>query len=273
MNRKFKKILSAVLAVVMVFSTLPVMADYYFTEYDNYGPYKVGDTFEYGSYPQSQVTDEETLKALNSLELEWVSYGYYNNWKQSDFMKYADVSYNGEKYRAVTFSQYRPSDTHKRGSKDTSKQDDNGYHTNEVYFFKYEPLEWVLLIPRTGWAMCKNVIDAQPFFNQTYTDGEFIFVDPDLTVEAGYSLSNAYAWLGEFTETVYTNNMISDDDSIFKGTPEIFIPSYYEISWDTYGTTMGSLRAARATDYTAAQGCSLVTNEKESCYMTSTLAS
>ena len=96
MNRKFKKILSAVLAVVMVLCAVPITT--YATDSDDYCSYKVGDIIEFGSYPQSQVTDEETLKALNSLELEWVSYGYYNNYGQSDFMKYADVSYNGEKY-------------------------------------------------------------------------------------------------------------------------------------------------------------------------------
>lgn len=85
--------------------------------------YKVGDIVEFGSYPQSKVTNSSLVSALNSVSKNWVSYGYYSGtgcyatdygtgyatMVQGDWMKYADFTYNGTKYRAVTFSQYRPS--------------------------------------------------------------------------------------------------------------------------------------------------------------------
>ena len=44
------------------------------------GSYSAGDTFEYGTYPQSRVTDEETVAALNAQvkDSDWQSYGYYS---------------------------------------------------------------------------------------------------------------------------------------------------------------------------------------------------
>ena len=71
-------------------------------------------TVQLGAYPQSAVTDPALLQTLNGLELEWISYGYYsgNNFfgsaKASDCMQYADVEWNGTRYRAVTASDYRP---------------------------------------------------------------------------------------------------------------------------------------------------------------------
>ena len=73
--------------------------------------YKVGDIVEFGSYPQSRVTNSSLVSALNKVSKNWVSYGYYNGdgssfdaMVQGDWMKYADFTYNGTKYRAVTFS-------------------------------------------------------------------------------------------------------------------------------------------------------------------------
>ena len=54
-----KKALCLVLAIIIVVGTIPLA---------NAGSntYKVGDIIKFGSYPQSRVTDNVTINALNS---------------------------------------------------------------------------------------------------------------------------------------------------------------------------------------------------------------
>lgn len=90
--------------------------------------------------------------------------------KPGDWMKYADFTYNGTKYRAVTFSQYRPYWTDNSTSSGTN-QDYNGYTTNNIYYFKYEPLKWRVLDPSTGLVLCESIIDSQAYSNTIYSYG------------------------------------------------------------------------------------------------------
>ena len=176
-----KKILSVILALIFILSLLSLSAFASITEEtktlntsNTSKAYraKVGDTFEFGSYSQSLITDSDLVDALENIEGSWISYDYYySDTSQSDFMKYRDVKYKGEKYRAVTFSSYRPIST---SSPNYSSQDNNGYHTNTVYWFKYEPLEWKVLNPDTGLCMCTSIIDSQQFYNNY---GEFCYAN------------------------------------------------------------------------------------------------
>ncbi len=75
-----------------------------------------GDVIEYGAYPQSRVTDEALISALDDAPKTWTSYNYMTGtgheddglMEASDYMKFADFFFNGAKYRAVTFTEYRP---------------------------------------------------------------------------------------------------------------------------------------------------------------------
>ncbi|HBL41558.1 MAG TPA: hypothetical protein DDY98_08405, partial [Ruminococcaceae bacterium] len=140
--------------------------------------YSSDEVISFGSYPQSFVADESMIAVLNreSNALAWTSYGYYSgtgsaddgNMAPGDYMKYKDFTYNGEKYRAVTFTSFRPTSTGKACSADTSVQDDNGFAENAVYFFKYEPLTWRVLDPKTGYMVCTKAIDSQAYQNYVY---------------------------------------------------------------------------------------------------------
>jgi len=133
------------------------------------GNEKVGDIITFGSYPQSQVTNSTLISALNKLPKTWKSYGYYDgSMVPGDWMKYADVTYNGNKYRAVTFSKYRPFATIIHNPDIISDQENNGYYKNTVYWFKYEPLSWRVLDPEEGFVLCNNIIDSQPYNNTIY---------------------------------------------------------------------------------------------------------
>ena len=116
----FKSLLALTLALIMVLGAAPLSelagvdwASLFAPKAEAATTYKVGDTVAFGSYPQSEVTDSSLVSALNKVAKNWVSYGYYSgdgsysSMKPGDWMKYADFTYNGTKYRAVTFSQYR----------------------------------------------------------------------------------------------------------------------------------------------------------------------
>ena len=77
MKRKtMKRIFSIILAVCMLLSIAPVTMAADTAD----GGYQKGDIIEFGSYPQSKVTDDSIISALNNILTDdmWVSYGYYN---------------------------------------------------------------------------------------------------------------------------------------------------------------------------------------------------
>ncbi len=144
MKNSLKKITSIMLiAVLLLIATplagfvgleLPKLSKMFTVKAEATTSYNVGDIIEFGSYPQSEVTDSAILSALNSLSLDWISYGYYSGggnygtMTTDGYAKYADVVYNGLKYRAIKFSQYRPYYCHGYSKISLSFQDDNGYY-------------------------------------------------------------------------------------------------------------------------------------------------
>ena len=103
--------------------------------------FKDDGTIDFGSYPQTKVTDEKLISSLTSLAGTiptssnigtWTSYEYYiSSSNTTDFMWYKDVTHIDDSvYRAVYFTEYRPAVTHSNGN---SYQDDNGYNINKVY--------------------------------------------------------------------------------------------------------------------------------------------
>lgn len=130
-----KKILCVFISIVMMLAIAP------FTVFASDSGYKQGDIIEFGSYPQSQVTDESVINELNGLELEWKSIKQYINWNQiAEVYKYADVEYNNEKYRALY-----------------------SVETNETSWYIYEPIEWVVIDPETGYVLCNVALEAKSF--------------------------------------------------------------------------------------------------------------
>ena len=122
----FKSLLALTLALIMVLGVAPLSelagvdwAGIFAPKAEALSPtHQVGDIVEFGSYPQSEVTDSSLVSALNGVSKTWVSYGYYtvkdiyndrrDTKVQGDWMKYAEYIYNGTKSRADTFSQSRP---------------------------------------------------------------------------------------------------------------------------------------------------------------------
>ena len=252
---------------------------------------EVGDLIVFGSYPQSEVTDSAKLSALNSLSLNWISYGYYSGtgntadgqMQPSDFMKYADVTYNSEKYRAVKFTQYRPYGTGYTCSASDSYQDNNGYYIDTVYWFKYEPLQWRVLDPAEGFVLCESVIDSQPYNNVVYykystsLGSRYSYYNSTSCLEYAidYESSSIRKWLNNdfynlaFNDeekdsigyTIFDNNCYYTYYTEFNGAKlndKIFLLSYTETQNSAYGfstyTGADISRRAKITPYATVQG-------------------
>ncbi len=163
-----KKLTAIILCLVMMLTLIPITS----LAYDG-TQYKVGDIITFGSYPQDLVEDDTLKTALDDIEKNWVSYEYYSGtgskydgqMAPSDYMKYADIEYNNSKYRAVTFSKYRPDLTYNSLDDSLSSQDENGFYTDTVYYFEYKPLTWRMLDPEEGYVVCTQIIDSQPYQN------------------------------------------------------------------------------------------------------------
>lgn len=246
------------------------------------GTEATGTIINFGSYPQSKVTDGATISALDSVEKSWKSYNYYSgtgSWSNgkmtsSDYMLYADFLYGGEKYRAVTFSEYRPYHTIDTSSASNSNQDGNGYFTDSVYYFKYEPLKWRVLDSSTGLVVCDSIIDSQPYNNYILYSGSECWGDSSQTYYASnWEYSSLRKWLNEdFYNTAFsktqqdrikelTRENKSEYDSKYDSNPtseKITLLSYDEVLNKNYGFsplyTNDTARQCKGTDYAKCQG-------------------
>lgn len=267
-----KKIISIILAVVLAAVALPLSAvavdeKVYITDY------AVGETLQFGSYPQEKVTNTQIYAELEEIDKNWISYDYYIDGKQSDYMKYADVVFNGEKYRAVTFSSYRPDNTYHPSSTGNSNQYDNNYFTGKVYYFKWKPLTWKVLDPQKGLVMCPSIIDSQEYYplesNRT--------IDEKTIYPNNYEYSTIRTWLNDCfinaafsqaeQEKIETTRLLnpaySVDYSQYNSrvtNDKIYLLSYEDAKNASYGFSGSSSRKLSGTDYAKVQGLRVIDN-------------
>ena len=280
-----KRILSMVLTVLLLFGTvafaIPATAE-------EGTSFQVGDLIEYGTYPQSLVTDEDLLAELKALNKTWKSYRYYSGtgtWDdgqmvQSDYMWFVDFFYEGQKYRAVSFSEYRPIMTGYLRTADNSYQDENGYVMNQVYYFSYEPLTWRVLDPTQGLILCESIVDSQPFNNKCVKiSSKEAEVSTFANNYAGSSMRN---WLNDdFYLTAFTDSQQSNIEAKTRSN-KAFSSSYSKYdstdttdkisllaSWEVVNPEYGFdnktpatdvNRRALGTDYAKCQGLNVSTN-------------
>ena len=289
-----KKLLSILLCAVMVLGSVAIGGNGFAEVFETFSfkvsAYSTGDYIYYGTYPQSKVTDSALVSALNGAGGSWKSYGYYSGtgslsdgqMKPSDYMRYKDVSYNGSKYRAVTFDSYRPLCTGYTSSASNTCQNDNGYTTGNVYWFKYEPIKWRVLDPSTGLIMCDTAIDSQAFNNYIWcgigslsSSSEFYGDEAHTYYASNYAKSSIRAWLNkDFYNTAFSSdqksNIVSttlDNSSTYSSaydapatTDKIFLLSYSDSINSSYGFSSSysdydTARQLKSTDYAKCQGC------------------
>lgn len=146
-----------------------------------------GNDLLIGSYPQSNVTDEETLAGLAEFEFDMQS--YFNSfklntlgakpplvegWTDSDENYwYKDVEYNGKKYRGLFVVR----------SRDKSyRQQQAGYAPSiidemknldgdvKIHWFNYDPIKWSVVDEGNGEAflVCKTRLETITFGDNTW---------------------------------------------------------------------------------------------------------
>ncbi|MBE6784451.1 MAG: hypothetical protein E7536_10645 [Ruminococcaceae bacterium] len=248
---------------------------------------KTGDIIEFGSYPQTRVTDVELIAALDSQHKNWISYEYYSGTDKysdksepGDWMKYADITYGEQKYRAVTFSKYRPIRSCSEPFEDSSPQRKNGYYTGSVYYFLYEPIEWRVLDPKEGLVMCETIIDAQPFNNTIYVKErpgsyhDVYYKDETMADQANdYSKCSLRDWLNDDFYNIAFNSSEKSEIAVYECVTEVyddyglgtkitydkvFLLTYWDMLNEAYGFSskrgIHSSRNALTTDYAICQG-------------------
>ncbi len=229
MKTFWKRTLAVWLAAVLLVASAPAAGIISLGMTASATEFQVGDLVQIGTYPQTRVTDEELIAALDAQSAAWQSYGYYSGTYKSaypdsngcmtasNYMQYADVTYAGDRYRGVKFVQYRPTLTGLVTTAARSCQDENGYFIDTTYWFEWEPLLWRVLDPASGLVMTESVIDSQPFHNYRKTDGQDYYGydahwgDPDRGHYANnYACSDIRAWLTDeldadsFLNTAFT---------------------------------------------------------------------
>ena len=286
MKKKIKRVLSVCMILITIVCTMPfgdisISAKATGTEYE----------FVYfGSYPQSRVTDNNLISTLNSQQLNWKSYGYYSgngrmyddlfndSMKPGDWMKYADVSYRNDMYRAVKFSHYRPGSTNFLVD-EFPNQKEYGYKCNTVYWFKYEPIKWRILDKDSGFVVSELLLDSQAYSNTVYTssDNDEVWNDKNFTNYANdYYTSSIRQWLNNDFYNVAFSSMEKDmilksliDNSAFYPTNEldskpsddnVYLLSFDEAHNAEYGFSSelegDESRCTSGTDYAKCQGLS-----------------
>ena len=165
----------------------------------------------FGYYPQTEVTDSALISALNNAE-PYASnyYNYYMHAQYSQYsswMWYKDVELNGERYRGVEFTSYRPYYPMSESSSTTSYQGWYGYTTNTVYWFKYEPISWTVISEDiskgTALLVCDMIIDSQQYDYSNYDSSKGYGNYSD----NNYEKSTIRKWLNnDFYNTAFGEN-------------------------------------------------------------------
>ena len=238
-------------------------------------PVDMGEYILFGSYPQTEVTDSATTTALNRMRgtlptssnsYDWTSYGYYISGRITNFMWYIDLEYSGEKYRGVYFTSYRPNLTTSSSSTSNSYQDDNGYSTGTVYWFKYEPIKWRILTISDGKAMILSelMLDSQQYdydglYSSNYADSTIRAWLNDTFYNAAFGvLQQAIIETTEVDNSVYSTGYSSNPYACENTFDKVFLLSYREVVNSSYGfstsTASSTTRQKQGSGYCKAQG-------------------
>lgn len=241
-----KRLLSAFLVLIMVVSIVPSGV----VKAESVAPASTGnsagDIITFGSYPQTEVTNTSLISSLNSCSLS------------------ADntVSYGGSKYKKIYFTEYTKWWTSANPGPKSSYQDDNGYYSYTVYWFKFEPIQWRVLSNSSGelFVMTEKIIDSR-----AYND-----IDTSVTWETctmrfwlNNNFYNTAFSLMEKTQ-INTSTVINDDNQQY-GTEggntthdKLYLLSYAEAINTDYGFSPNNYsdiaRQAQGTDFSKSSG-------------------
>lgn len=223
------RIISVFLSVSIILGFAPTLGFSVKSDAIDIRKLNAGDIIEFGNYPQTKVTDDNLIKNLNAIKKNWTYFDFLyqklvpvsdeepNRKKRSDYqpediIKYADVEYGGEKYRAVAFD----TALYKEYSDDDRLSNSRfcGYKSSVTYYFKFEPLKWRVIDPTDGFVISINAIDARAFNEKIFyvpdeenRNNEHYYKDETCQEFADdYGKCDLRDWLnGVFYDTSFTN--------------------------------------------------------------------
>ena len=192
----------------------------------------------FGSYPQSRVEDETLINSLNNLAgnrptegMEtlgnWKSFNYYADGEIAHFMWHIDISHSdGNKYRGVYFTSYRPNFTTDPLDIEYSYQDENGYFINTTYWFKYEPILWDVIDNneenKEALVFSHIILDSQQFYKtgnpaiEHPVTRNVIGTDPvtgeNWNVSGIYENNYKYSDIRMFSNTIFYNDAFDESE-------------------------------------------------------------
>lgn len=241
----------------------------------------------FGEYPQTKVEDDGSglIATLSQMSGDrpvkgdrgnWISYDYFIDWDTSEYMWYIDLEYIGVKYRGVYFTSYRPYYTPMYSSSDKTYQDDNGYYTNTLYWFKWEPIEWRVLETTSSevFVMSNLIIDAQHYYinidNRTM-NGQTVYPNNYKESDIRAWLNGTfYNWAFDSQEKLNIKTTLVDNSAattaadsnqyICENTNDkVFLLSYKDVINEEYGfdpdaKNQDKARLLDITDYALSQG-------------------
>ncbi|MGN0448378.1 MAG: DUF6273 domain-containing protein [Acutalibacteraceae bacterium] len=250
MKNAMKKILCAVLVVVILVISMPFMGIRYSVKAVEY---KNGDIIKYGTYPKSKVTNSSLITQLNSVDKTWKNYGRYTkNGTYVNWYKYADFFYKDIKYRAINLINYY-----------SGYEAENGYSKNTIYYFQYSPLSWKILDSSTGLIICNEIIDCRAYQDIVINVDEEYWQDTSKSFYASdYSKSFIREWMNKdlyntaFTADQKSNIKITEiDNKDSKYLSNVVSDKMFLISYDDANTMLNSSSRDRyGTDYSKCLG-------------------
>lgn len=258
---------------------------------------------EYGYYPQSLVEDSDTLNELapyvgslpevdgSTVTLNgWTDYNYYNSGNIESYMYYKDVDLDNDTindYRAVYFTKYRGTSLTSQASAAGSKVDDNGYETETVYWFSYDPIIWDIVDDYTTGTkvlVSRYILDAQNWHDSTADRANGL----ETIYANNYKESTIRTWLNTTfnntafdTTRIYRCNLINLTDNSLASTTKtsndyicedtsdkVYLLSTKEFNDYLKDATVGStnLKQTRGTDYAKIQGIDVSTSSSSVGY-------
>lgn len=168
------------------------------------------------------------------------------------------------------------------------------YGCRNIYWFKYEPIEWRVLDPSTGLVLSNMIVDTKAFsnyavYNDAYGEAFRCFGNPEQTYyENNYENSYIRQWLNDdFNSTAFTTNeqeqiettLLNNDGfwtaancqgyEAFDGnqiSDKVFLLSFSDALNTDYGYdssqhTNDTARLASGTDYAKCQGLRVIGND------------
>ena len=152
------------------------------------------DTITFGSYPQTMLNANDDAELISTLAskavgLTWTQYCV--NTTTGEYINFADVEYGGDKYRVL-------------------KRTNSSNEIEGPYWFKYEPIEWIVLEEQEGKAflVSKTFLDMRRYQEGTLDSSGKITASgvPENTYASNWEYSTIRKWLNEtFYKTAFNN--------------------------------------------------------------------